>query len=78
MCRQVTVDSRAAVAGEGVCQEVWPGQSVARTVSVAVRATGREGARAHGHMADSAAAANTARQRLCRSGAMWSGSRFGL
>ena len=73
MCRQATVNSRAAVAGEGGCQEVWPGQSVARTLSMAVRATRREGARAHGHMADSAAAANTVRQRLCRSGAMWSG-----
>jgi hypothetical protein len=57
--------------GEGTCLQVCAGQRVARTVSVAVRAIRRWGARRHGHIADSVAAANLTWWCLRRSGAVW-------
>ena len=57
-------------AGRGTCFQVCAGHRVARTVSVAVRAVRRLGARGHGHMADGVVAATLAWWFLRRSGAI--------
>ena len=46
-------------------------RQVARTLSVAVRAAGRPGARGYGHIADSVVAADIAQSRMRRSDGMW-------
>ena len=57
--------------GDGACFQVCAGQRVTRTLSVAVRAAGRPGARRHGHVTDSVVPANPAWQYLHRSEAIW-------
>jgi hypothetical protein len=59
---------RAAGSSEGTRVQVWAGQAVVRTVSVAVRADRRMEARGHGNIADSVSADGTARRHSRSSG----------
>jgi hypothetical protein len=56
---------------QGISFQVWAGQRVARTVSVAVRVDRRREGRGYGHIADSVAADDTVCQHSRRSRALW-------